>query len=100
MAHRVRLTSDRLVGRDEELDAAMAAIGRIQDGLPGVITVAGPAGIGKTRFVTALADRLRVDRLRVMAGACLDLRAGAPPYSALIALSAASTPRLCRCSTR
>jgi hypothetical protein len=81
----LRLTSDRLVGRDAELDAAMAAVGRIQDRLPGVITVSGPAGIGKTRFVTALADRLRAEGKRVLSGACLDLGAGAPPYSAFIA---------------
>ena len=78
-------TSGVLVGRDAELGAAVAAVGRVQDGLPGVITVSGPAGIGKTRFVTALGDRLGADGKRVLSGACLDLGAGAPPYSAFIA---------------
>ncbi|HSI93842.1 MAG TPA: AAA family ATPase, partial [Jiangellaceae bacterium] len=41
--------------------------------------------IGKTRFAATLADRLRTDRIRVLTGACLDMGAGAPPFSALIA---------------
>jgi hypothetical protein len=80
-----RLTSSRLVGRDAELGAAVAAIGRVQDGPPGVIMVSGPAGIGKTRLVTALVDRPSAEGKRVLSGACLDLGAGAPPYSAFIA---------------
>jgi hypothetical protein len=47
--------------------------------------VSGPAGIGKTRLVTALVDRLCAEGKRVLSGACLDLGAGAPPYSAFIA---------------
>lgn len=81
----VRLTSDRLVGRDDDLSSAMAAVRRVQDKHPGVITVGGPAGIGKTRFVATLAEQLRADGMRTMLGACLDLGAGAPPYSGLIA---------------
>jgi predicted ATPase len=81
----MRLTSDRIVGRGAELDAAVAAVGRVRDGLPGVITVSVEAGIGKTRFVIAVADRLQAEGTRVLTGACLDLGAGALPYSAFIA---------------
>ena len=84
MPNWVRLSSDTLVGRDEELRSVLAALRELPDGRPGVVVVSGPAGIGKTRFVTTLADRLRADDARVMVGACLDLGAGAPPYSALI----------------
>jgi predicted ATPase len=80
----VRLTSGTLIGRVEELQAALAALRDLPEGRPGVVVVRGPAGIGKTRFVTTLADRLRADGVRVMVGACLDLGVGAPPYSALI----------------
>jgi DNA-binding CsgD family transcriptional regulator/tetratricopeptide (TPR) repeat protein len=80
----VRLTSDTLVGRGEELRSSLAVLRSLPDGRPGIVVVSGPAGIGKTRFVTALSDQLRADGVRVMSGACLDLGEGAPPYSALI----------------
>jgi DNA-binding CsgD family transcriptional regulator len=80
----VRLSSDRLVGRDEELVGAVKAIHRVAEGRPGVMIVSGPAGIGKSRFVSALAEQLRSEGMRAMVGACLDLGAGAPPYSSLI----------------
>jgi DNA-binding CsgD family transcriptional regulator len=85
MPYWVRVSSDRLIGRDEELNAAIAAVRSLQDGRPGVIMVSGQAGIGKTRFINALGDRRQANGMRVMMGACLDLGAGAPPYSALIA---------------
>ena len=84
MPNLARLTSGTLIGRVEELQAALAALRDLLEGRPGVVVVRGPAGIGKTRFVMTLADRLRVDGVRVMVGACLDLGVGAPPYSALI----------------
>lgn len=85
MPRSVRLASDELVGRDEELDDALTTLRGLSEHRPGVVVVGGPAGIGKTRFVRALADRLRAEGVRVMAGACLDLRAGAVPCVALIA---------------
>lgn len=84
MPNTVRVASDTLVGRAEELRSTLAALGDLREGRPGVVLVSGPAGIGKTRFVTAVADGLRADGVRVMSGACLDLGAGAP-YAALIA---------------
>ncbi|HSJ61191.1 MAG TPA: AAA family ATPase [Jiangellaceae bacterium] len=81
----VRLSSDALVGRDEELTDAAAVLRDVPEGRPGVVVVSGPAGIGKTRFAAALADELRADQVRVLTGSCLDMGAGAPPYSALIA---------------
>jgi DNA-binding CsgD family transcriptional regulator len=85
MPNTVRLISDTLVGRGDELDSALAVLRSLPEGRPGVVMVSGPAGIGKTRFVRTVADRLRPDGVRVMTGACLDLGAGAPPYCALIA---------------
>ena len=81
----VRLSSDVLVGRDDELKDAAAVLRDVPEGRPGVVVVSGPAGIGKTRFVATLADQLCADRVRVLTGACLDIGGGAPPYSALIA---------------
>ncbi len=85
MPKAVRLTSEVLVGRDEEFRSTLAVLGNLAEGRPCVLRVSGPAGIGKTRFVLAVADRLRASGVRVMTGACLNLGAGAPPYSALIA---------------
>jgi DNA-binding CsgD family transcriptional regulator len=85
MPKTVRLISDTLVGRDDELDSTLAVLHGLPAGRPGVVMVSGPGGIGKTRFVWTVADRLRAAGFRVMTGACLDLGAGAPPYSALIA---------------
>ena len=85
MPHWVRLSSDRLVGRDRELVSAVEAVSRIAEARPGVVMVSGPAGIGKSRFVSALSAQVRMNGMRAMVGVCLDLGAGAPPYSALIA---------------
>jgi len=85
MPNVVRLSSEVLVGRDEELGSTLAVLGNLPEGRPGVLMVSGPAGIGKTRFVSSVADRLRAGGARVMTGACLNLGAGAPPYAALIA---------------
>ena len=88
----VRLSSATLVGRDEELRSTLAVLRGLPEGRPAVVMVRGPAGIGKTRFVMTLADRLRADGVRVLVGACLDLGAGAPPYSALIAAFRSADP--------
>jgi predicted ATPase len=67
----VRISSGTLVGRDEELRSTLAVVRGLCEGRPGVVTVSGPAGMGKTRFVTELADRLRAEGARVLVGACL-----------------------------
>jgi DNA-binding CsgD family transcriptional regulator len=88
----VRVASETFVGRTEELRSALGVLRGLRTGHPGVIMVSGLAGIGKTRYVSTLADRLRADGVRVMIGACLDLGAGAPPYSALIAAFRSADP--------
>ncbi|HEX6254204.1 MAG TPA: ATP-binding protein, partial [Euzebyales bacterium] len=60
----VRVSSQTLVGRDAQLRAAVAAVESLPSDRAGVVTVTGPAGIGKTRFVTALSDRLQPTMLR------------------------------------
>jgi class 3 adenylate cyclase/tetratricopeptide (TPR) repeat protein len=46
--------SSPLVGRDEEMNALRQAIGNLQRGVGGIVTLVGEAGIGKSRLVTEL----------------------------------------------
>jgi MoxR-like ATPase len=50
------VSSAALVGRDEQLRASLTALEAVRSDRPGIVIVSGPAGIGKTRFVTALSD--------------------------------------------
>ena len=88
----VRVASDAFVGRDGDLSSALGVLRRLRTGHPCVVIVSGSAGIGKTRFVSTLANRLRMEGARVLVGACLDLGTGAPLFSALIAAFRSADP--------
>jgi hypothetical protein len=49
-----------LIGREPELRAFQHAVERLQVGVSGIVTVVGKAGIGKSRLVAELRDRLGV----------------------------------------
>jgi class 3 adenylate cyclase/tetratricopeptide (TPR) repeat protein len=66
-----------LVARDAELGVLLEAAGRAANGTPQLVTVVGAAGIGKSRLLAELADRLAPPP---QAGA-----AGAPPSRAPVA---------------
>lgn len=70
-----------LVGRRAELDRLGDFLGALKEGLPGVALVAGEGGIGKTRLVSELSDRLEVAGVRLLSGRCLDLQDTRLPYS-------------------
>jgi class 3 adenylate cyclase/tetratricopeptide (TPR) repeat protein len=64
-------TASDLVGRDEELAQLLATFDRVvAEGRPAMVTITGPAGIGKSRLARTLLDRLS-DRAAVVAGRCL-----------------------------
>jgi DNA-binding NarL/FixJ family response regulator len=70
-----------LVGRGEELDFIHAVVARGSDG----VVVAGAAGVGKSRLLAELVDRLTVDGKRVVM--CVGSRsARAVPFGALAPL--------------
>jgi Cdc6-like AAA superfamily ATPase len=48
-----------MVGRAAELEALLAAYSRAAAGSPQVVLISGEVGIGKTRLVQELADRVR-----------------------------------------
>jgi hypothetical protein len=80
---RRRVSSHRLVGRDDELDAVLAWARALHAGEPSAVLVSGRAGMGKSRLVEELGRRLAAERARVVAGGCLPLEAGGPPYIAI-----------------
>jgi DNA-binding CsgD family transcriptional regulator/tetratricopeptide (TPR) repeat protein len=71
--------SQAFVGRERDLQRLAAAYEAAAGGSPRVMLVAGEAGIGKSRLVTALADRVSDAGGRAMTGACLDLADGGLP---------------------
>jgi DNA-binding SARP family transcriptional activator/class 3 adenylate cyclase len=65
-----------MVGREEELERALAAFSRVQKtGEASLLTVVGEAGIGKSRLVQELGSRLR-DEATIVAGRCLSYGEG------------------------
>ncbi|CUR55277.1 Regulatory protein, LuxR [metagenome] len=74
-----------LVGRDAELAEIASLLGvrpeRLDDALlPNAVLLAGDAGVGKTRLLTALRDVAFVEGWQVVAGHCLDFGDSALPY--------------------
>jgi predicted ATPase len=61
------VSSPELVGREPEIGALRAALTRATDGEPGIVVVAGEAGIGKTRLINEFVGRARSDGARTMA---------------------------------
>jgi DNA-binding CsgD family transcriptional regulator len=83
-----------LVGRARELAELEAVVDRSRRGERAVALVGGDAGIGKTRLVTALAERARDRGVEVLIGGCLDLDAGGAPYAPVVEALADLVERL------
>jgi DNA-binding CsgD family transcriptional regulator len=66
-----------LVGRDRELAALEDRLTAAGEGSPGMVVVAGDAGVGKTRFVREVANLADRDGWTVLSGACVELSDGA-----------------------
>jgi DNA-binding CsgD family transcriptional regulator/tetratricopeptide (TPR) repeat protein len=76
--------SSRLIGRDEELSALVAAVAEAGEGRPTLAFVAGESGVGKSRLLGELARRAREDGARVLSGECVELGDGELPYAPLV----------------
>src|SRR5690606_13751912 len=70
-----------LVGRDADLAAARALLDTARGGQARVLVLGGDAGIGKSRLLAELLDGAAADGWTVMAGSCVDLGDGAPPFA-------------------
>ncbi|HEX6578989.1 MAG TPA: ATP-binding protein, partial [Jiangellaceae bacterium] len=69
-----------LVGRGRELRALTAALDEARQGQPGVVLVAGDAGVGKTRLLVEFAAQAGQAGATVMIGHCLDVGGVGLPY--------------------
>jgi DNA-binding CsgD family transcriptional regulator len=79
-----RVSSPSFVGRAEELGLLAAALGRAAAGAPGIVLIAGEAGVGKTRLVDEFAAQAAAEGARVLAGGCIELGEGALPYAPIV----------------
>jgi DNA-binding CsgD family transcriptional regulator/tetratricopeptide (TPR) repeat protein len=83
-----------LVGRSRELAELEDVVERSRRGERAVAFLGGDAGIGKTRLVTAVAERARSAGVEVLLGGCLDLDAGGVPYAPVVEALADLVDRL------
>ena len=60
--------ADHLVGRAEELDRLVGALGSLERGRSAAVELLGPAGIGKTRLLAEFGDRVEADGVLVLGG--------------------------------
>ena len=79
-----RVTSDRLIGRQDELAELRAALGAAVAGRPSLALVAGESGVGKTRLVRELAGYAREAGALVLCGESVELGEGELPYGPLL----------------
>ncbi|MDG4830860.1 DUF2791 family P-loop domain-containing protein [Solwaraspora sp. WMMD1047] len=67
-----------LVGRDEQLAAVRAALGRVEGGGSAAVFVEAEIGVGKSRLLAAAGEQARAAGAVVLAGACLDIGDASP----------------------
>jgi predicted ATPase/DNA-binding CsgD family transcriptional regulator len=79
-----RMTSTRFVGRAGQLAELEAALRDAADRHPSLALVTGESGVGKSRLVQELANRMRTDGALVLSGDCVDLGEGELPYAPLL----------------
>ena len=80
------VSSPRIVGRSQELEALSDAHARATAGEPGIVVVAGAAGVGKSRLITEFSVRASAAGARVFVGDCLDLVGGGLPFGPVAAI--------------
>jgi predicted ATPase len=76
--------SDKFIGRGTELGRLLAALERAEQGQPGLVLVAGDAGVGKSRLLTELAAQARQRGAQVLLGGCLEVGGVGLPYVPII----------------
>jgi DNA-binding CsgD family transcriptional regulator len=79
-----RVSSPTLIGRRSELAELQEAAQRAAAGRPGLVLVAGEAGVGKSRLVAELAAWARTERFRVLTGGCVSLSGEVAPFAPIV----------------
>jgi DNA-binding NarL/FixJ family response regulator len=79
-----RRTAPGLIGRSAELTRLEDAVASAAVGRGTIALVAGEAGIGKTRLVSELCDRVRQSGSTVLSGRCIDIVGRGLPYLPLV----------------
>lgn len=74
----------RFIGRERELAVALAVVEAASAGEPGLLVVAGDAGVGKTRILEHLADVAEAEGATVVTGHCIDLGDAVLPYLPIV----------------
>jgi len=79
-----RVTSSALIGRGNELTAAVDAATSVQSGQARILLIAGDAGIGKTRLVTEVCTRASQAGMLTAVGGCVQLGEASVAYAPLV----------------
>jgi DNA-binding CsgD family transcriptional regulator len=79
-----RVTSSALIGRGDELTAAVDAATSVQSGQARIVLIAGDAGIGKTRLVTEVCSRASQAGMLTAVGGCVQLGEASVAYAPLV----------------
>jgi ATP/maltotriose-dependent transcriptional regulator MalT len=79
-----RMTSDRFVGRSEQLAELEAALREAAEGRPSLALVGGESGVGKSRLADELIRHAREAGARVLTGDCVELGEDELPYAPLL----------------
>ena len=79
-----RDSSQAFVGRRAELDRLEDAFERATRAEPTFVLVAGDAGVGKSRLLAELGDRVERRGGRMLLGGCLDLGEGGLPFAPFV----------------
>ncbi|MGH3443624.1 MAG: ATP-binding protein, partial [Nitriliruptorales bacterium] len=80
-----RVASPVFVGRTEELDVLKHALSLAATGAPNLVLVGGEAGVGKSRLLSEVGDRVRADHdATLLVGGCLDLGEATLPYAPFV----------------
>ncbi len=79
-----RVSSPVLVGRAAEAAQLWAAFELALAGMPATVVVAGEAGVGKTRLIGELPERVRERGGLSLVGGCLDVGDGVVAYAPVV----------------
>jgi len=80
-----RISSTAFVGRQAELRRLNEILASVTSDSFATVLIGGEAGVGKTRLLSEFRASVEASGARYLAGACVDLGAGARPYDPLVA---------------